>query len=621
MLLKPIASIIIGLSVVPLTGDLASGKSGQAWYVDCHEGAESGDGHSPSTAWTSLRSASAHTFQPGDSIYLRRGSVCSGILAPKGSGSAGAPIRLSAWGTGPLPRIEAAPGQEAALKLFDQEYWTIEDLEFSGGRPHAVFISGSKGVLHAIHIKDIVVHDVFGTPATKEDGLLVIASSTLEQHFDDVLIDGVTAYDATEWAGILIGGVAHGFEPEASRNTNVVIRNSIVHDVAGDGIVLFQTNTGRIENSVAWRTGMQDKEIIGTPNAIWTWMCRNCAVRHNEAFLTDSPGVDGGAFDIDYGNDDNIVEENYGHDTQGYCIAVFAAGWVTGNSMVRNNICVSNGLSPRLARRQGAVFLSTWNGGKIHGLEISGNQIFWNPPLAAAAILNIADFEGTSLFEQNTIRSDSPLIIQSNSSLLFDRNSYQYCGRGETEWQYGGKTSRSFREYQQLSGQDAQSREIQVDEGSTSHSPFPGIAHRDLQREADGNIAPCMQAQKWCLLAWVAAGEDEHDSRGQVAILESTHAQFPNIEAKIVVDGQSVPAKDDRTNLRYNWNTGDIPVSFDDEQKLHALPASRMPGLVLVNPLGKVVWRHEGFTTPGELGLLLRSVVGAPAYAEMPFNR
>src|SRR5581483_8454821 len=108
----------------------------------------------------------------------------------------------------------------------------------------------------------------------------------------DVLVDGVTAYETSQWAGIEVGDVTHGFLPEARRSTNVVIRNSVVHDVAGDGIVLFQVNHGVIESSVAWHTGMQETETIGTPNAIWTWMCGDCTVRRNEAFLVDSPGVD-----------------------------------------------------------------------------------------------------------------------------------------------------------------------------------------------------------------------------------------------------------------------------------------------------------------------------------------
>ncbi len=398
-------------------------EAGQTWYVDCSKGNDAADGLTPATAWKSVDAVSTRTFHAGDSIEFRRGTVCMGMLAPKGSGSAAAPISLDAWGTGPLPQIHAQSGQKAAFKLFDQEYWNIQHLEFSGGQPYGVFISGTKGVLHGIHIRDIVVHDVTGQPKNKETGLVVIADGTEQQHFDDVLIDGVTAYRTSEWAGILVAGVGHGFPPESSRNTNVVIRNSIVHDVAGDGIVLFNANNSVIENSIAWLTGMQETQTIGTPDAIWTWMCRNCAVRHNEAFLIDSPGVDGGAFDIDYGNDDNIVEENYGHDTQGYCVSVFGAGWVTSNSIVRNNVCAANGLSPRLALRQGAVYLSTWNAGKIKGVQISGNRIFWRPPVATAAIVNDADFIGKGTFENNTIYSCSPLLFRSNASLVIQQNS------------------------------------------------------------------------------------------------------------------------------------------------------------------------------------------------------
>ena len=150
----------------------------------------------------------------------------------------------------------------------------------------------------------------------------------------------------------------------------MVIRNSTVHNVQGDGIVLFRVRHGSIESSVAWNTGMQVTQTIGTPNAIWTWMCDDCTVTQNEAFLTDSPGVDGGAFDIDYGNTDNSVIDNYGHDTQGYCVAVFGAGFVTRASTVRGNLCINNGRSPRMADFQGAIFLHTWNGGSIDGLTV-----------------------------------------------------------------------------------------------------------------------------------------------------------------------------------------------------------------------------------------------------------
>ena len=206
---------------------------------------------------------------------------------------------------------------------------------------------------------------------------MAITPGTTEQHFDDVLIDGITACNTDQWSGIVVGGDNFGFPQPETWSTHAVIRNSIVHDVQGDGIVLFRVRYSSIESNVAWNTGMQVTQTIGTPNAIWTRMCDQCAVRQNEAFLTDSPGVDGGAFDIDYGNTNNSVIDNYGHDTQGYCVAVFGAGFVTRASTVRGNLCINNGRSPRMADFQGAIFLHPWNGGSIDGLTVEKNTVDW----------------------------------------------------------------------------------------------------------------------------------------------------------------------------------------------------------------------------------------------------
>ncbi|MBV9265659.1 MAG: right-handed parallel beta-helix repeat-containing protein [Acidobacteriaceae bacterium] len=603
---RPQCAIVFGFAALAFYSSPAGAGTIQAWYVDCGSGNDQADGRTPSSAWKSTQKVSSQRFEPGNVIYFRRGSVCSGMLSPHGSGSAQAPIRLDAWGTGPLPRIQASAGQEAALELSDQEYWTIQHFDLSGGDPYGIYITGSKRVLHGIQLKDVLVHDVTGQPKDKETGLVVIAATTQESHFDNVLIDGVTAYRTTQWAGIMVAGVKHGFPPETSRNTNVIIRNSIAHDVAGDGIVLFQVNHGLIENSAAWRTGMQQTQTIGTPNAIWTWMCRDCIVRHNEAFLTDSPGVDGGAFDIDYGNDANIVEENYGHDTQGYCVAVFGAGWTTSNSIVRNNTCISNGLSPRGANYQGAVFLLTWNNGGIKDLEISGNRIIWNPPLAAAAIVNIAALTGPATFRKNSVESSSPVLVRSNTALQFDENSYSYCGAGTTRWDYGGKLFTGFDEYQRNAGQDVHSRKRDC-EPDAVHSSRSMTSYRP---------APCPNTHAWCLLGFVSSEDEAAKSRGEVALLASAHQQFPNVQLRLVIPEHG-PSRDAAANLPYDWALPDVPLSFDEGPLRRALSISRLPSLVLVDPSGGVAWRHDGLTPPAELGLALRSLVGNPRYAEM----
>ena len=236
----------------------------------------------------------------------------------------------------------------------------------------------------------------------KESGLVVISPGAESQWFDDVLVDGVTAYNTKQWAGILVGGGNFGFPPEDTWSTHVTIRNSVVHDVQGDGIVLFRVRNGLIDSTVAWRIGMQQTESMGTPNAIWTWMCHDCIVSHSEAFLTDSPGVDGGAFDIDYGNTNNSVLDSYGHDTQGYCVAVFGAGFVTRTSAVRGNVCIDNGRSPRMAAYQGAIFVHTWNEGSIDGLVVENNTVYWNPLGADPPLINDATIQAMKRFSGTT---------------------------------------------------------------------------------------------------------------------------------------------------------------------------------------------------------------------------
>jgi hypothetical protein len=300
---------------------------------------------------------------------------------------------------------------------------------------------------------------------------------------------------------------------------------------------------------------MQETESIGTPNGIWTWMCRDCTVRRNEAFLIDSPGVDGGGFDIDYGNAANVVEENYAHDTQGYCVAVFGAGWVTTGSVVRNNVCAGNGRSPRLARRQGAIYLSTWNHGRLQGLRISGNRIFWDPPDAAAVLVNTADIDGGAVFENNSVRSSSPLFALAGRGLRFDHNVYEYEGAGVAQWRTSTGRFDGFDSWQREAGQDAHS--------SFSRVPTQGTSPRRIRM--------------------VAVLSDNADSRGEAVLLASVRRQFPALPMQVVAPGSG--------------QTG--------------------PAVRILDEAGRLLWQHEGFTTPGDLGLAVRSFAGNPDYAQL----
>jgi hypothetical protein len=278
-----------------------------------------------------------------------------------------------------------------------------------------ILAGGDTGVVENIELRDVAARDVHGPLTTKNSGLIVVQALG-QALLRDVIIDGAFAERTTQWAGILVNGAPLDNPRGERRSRNIVIRNSIVKDVWGDGIVLFQVRDGSIERSAAWKTGMQPRQTIGTPNGIWTWRCTDCTVRECESFWSDSPGIDGGAFDIDWGNEGNVVERSYGHDTLSYCIAVFGAKrLVTTNSLIRSNVCAGLGRSPRLARHHGAIHLQTWDGGSLSGVRIEDNLIQWDSPIKGTAIKNEASWTGAVglVLRGNTIREgtrDAPAV-------------------------------------------------------------------------------------------------------------------------------------------------------------------------------------------------------------------
>jgi hypothetical protein len=579
-----------------------SAQAGRTLYVDCSRSLN-GNG-SMASPWNDLKAINELTLEPGDSVRLRRGTACHGSLKLHGSGSVGHPIRLTAYGEGPRPRIIAGTSAEESLRLFNQQYWQIDSLDLSGGNTYGIFISGDNGVLHHIYLSNLAVHNVIGGKMKhKESGLVAISPGAANAHFDDVLVDGVDAWNTNQWVGILVGGGDLGFPPESDWNTNAVIRNSTVHDVQGDGIVLFRVRKGLIDSSVAWSIGMQDTQTIGTPNAIWTWMCDDCTVQGSEAYLTDSPGVDGGAFDIDYGNTKNSVLDSYGHDTQGYCIAVFGAGFVTHESLVRGNLCINNGRSPRMANYQGAIFLWTWNGGSIDGLTTENNTVYWSPFENSPALLNKADIKaGSAVFRNNTVYSTAPWMVESNTLLSFAGNNYRYFGSGEPQWEYGAIRFTSLQHLQHDAAQDAGA--------SFTQAPLEAWSHIFEQ----WNTA----SRQWKLecslpISLNQAGLLNDDALRQIVILKSFGQQYRPQGLRVRLQFISPNAKlFDSASFRNALM--DLDLNGIDVSHSSAPHAQQM---ILLTPDGKIAAQWDGPVGTVTLGLALRKALGEPIYAQM----
>jgi len=146
------------------------------------------------------------------------------------------------------------------------------------------------------------------------------------------------------------------------------------------------------------------------------------------------------------------------------------------------------------------------------------------------------------------------------------------------------------------------------------HKPA-GIARRIKDPKTLPRLSSSMRSPgRWTLLAFVSPRADDQDSRGQVALLLSLHRQFQGLDARII-------AAEPLANLRYDWNTGDVAVLSDDGAARRALKIAEWPSLVLLNPDGRLVWRHDGFTLPGELGLAIRDCIGSPDYSPLTLEQ
>lgn len=146
------------------------------YHIDSVGGDDAHSGTSPDRAWKSLEKASGSTYQPGDRLLLKAGSTWTGRLCPKGSGTSKERIVLDRYGAGPRPVIHGNGAAGGAVRLENQEYWTIRNLEVTNnGSPEpkkmGIFVRNHcVGTLRGIEITDCFVHDIAGDMSGYRDG-------------------------------------------------------------------------------------------------------------------------------------------------------------------------------------------------------------------------------------------------------------------------------------------------------------------------------------------------------------------------------------------------------------------------------------------------------------------
>lgn len=332
------------------------------YYVDSVAGSDGNPGTSPEQAWQSLDKVNAESFGPGDQILLKAGSAWNGQqLRPRGSGSAAEPIVVNMYDTGNKPQINCEGAYLNAVYLYNIEYWELNNLDITNTAPspmanqHGVFVQADgTGTLHHIHLKDLDVHDVNGHLTEGDDqaknngGIIVDSRGALRSSFDDVLIEGCSVINVDK-SGIKTWSAwprckGQTWEP----HINVVIRDNVLDDIAGDGIVTAHCDGALVEYNVASRCHMYPN---GAYVAMWTWDCANCVFQYNEAYDTRHTS-DGQAWDIDAFCNNITFQYNYSHDNHGGFMLLVSCEFCTDN-VVRYNISQNDMF--RLLRVHGPV--------------------------------------------------------------------------------------------------------------------------------------------------------------------------------------------------------------------------------------------------------------------------
>lgn len=299
------------------------------YYVDGLLGNDGNSGLAPAEAWQSLEKVNATEFGPGDKIFLKAGSIWAGQLWPKGSGNEEAPIVLGMYGEGARPIINGNGAVTEVLRLYNQEYWEISDLELTNlgaerASRRAVWVENHDfGTMDHIYLRNLYIHDVNGRISDRfyEDGgiICMVTGGAVESKFNDLLIENNSFY-MVDYDGIFIrnnwknrGSVNDGIGPWIG-NTNVVVRGNNLDNLGGDGIVVCESIAPLVEYNVA-----KDCHIRATSTwsaGIWVINSENALFQFNEGYLTRGD-LDGQPFDCDGLCRNTTYQYNYSHDNEG----------------------------------------------------------------------------------------------------------------------------------------------------------------------------------------------------------------------------------------------------------------------------------------------------------------
>ena len=228
--------VLTAFTLFGMTTKPGAQSQGRSFYVD-PGGNDANGGTSPSSPWRTIAKVNALAFQPGDTVYFKRGGIWRETLEPHRGGAPGRPVTFTAYGSGPQPAINGSDIIRGWTRSDGPIYSTHSD------KPANVYVDGRPGwgLLHACCPRGSMCAPsgscAVGTiesgswrwdPTTKELSIWLPGNSDPSSHVIEV---------ATRNFGMNVVG-------DGGEKSNIVVDGLTFERTAGGGLYFFSNDAG-----------------------------------------------------------------------------------------------------------------------------------------------------------------------------------------------------------------------------------------------------------------------------------------------------------------------------------------------------------------------------------------
>lgn len=332
------------------------------YYVDALRGNDSFKGTSTGFPWKSLGKLKGITLKAGDKVLLKRGSIFNGVLEISAQGSTSEPVVIGAYGNNKAKPCITAPDKSLyAARIFNSTNVTFRDIELvNTGKERLANRTGLKvecmdyGISRNITLDNLTIRDVNGSLVKEKGGgsglLIVNGGRKIISTYENMIIQNCHILRCSRNAMIWNGYIdRRDWHP----SRNLIVRNNLIEQVPGDGIVPIGFDNVLIEYNI-----MRDcPDVLPDTEAaagFWPWSCDNTIIQFNDVSGHKAPW-DGQAYDSDYNCRNTQIRYNYSHDNYGGLALICNSGegdYNIGNhnTIVEYNISIGDGIRPKPAR-------------------------------------------------------------------------------------------------------------------------------------------------------------------------------------------------------------------------------------------------------------------------------